>query len=101
MVVRYNCSYVRIRKRETLVGMATCNSKTDLVMRKMSSYDKVLLISFVLLIGCTSTNKKMETHPTTENTSELKALDKFWELLRPLRILNGARKQITECSAAW
>ena len=46
-----------------------------------------LIILFVLLIGCTSTNKKMETHPTTENTSELKALDKFWELLRPVRIL--------------
>ena len=41
-------------------------------------------------MGCTSTNKTLETHPTTENTSELKALDKFWRLLRPLRILNGA-----------
>ena len=49
-----------------------------------------LIILFVLLIGCTSTNKTLETLPTTENTSELKALDKFWELLRPLRILNGA-----------
>ena len=49
-----------------------------------------LIILFVFLIGCTSTNKTLETHPTTENTSELKALDKFWELLRPLRILNGA-----------
>jgi len=49
-------------------------------------------IIFLLMIGCTSTNKKMETHPTTENTSELKALDKFWELLRPIRILNGINK---------
>jgi len=49
-------------------------------------------IIFLLMIGCTSTNKKMETHPTTENTSELKALDKFWELLRPVRILNGINK---------
>ena len=49
-------------------------------------------IIFLLMIGCTSTNKKMETHPTTENTSELKALDKFWELLRPIRILNGISK---------
>ena len=48
------------------------------------------VIIFLLMVGCTSTNKKLETHPTTENTSELKALDKFWELLRPLRILNGA-----------
>ena len=46
-----------------------------------------LIILFVLLIGCTSTNKTLETHPTTENTSELKALDKFWRLLRPVRIL--------------
>ena len=44
-------------------------------------------IIFLLMIGCTSTNKKMETHPTTENTSELKALDKFWRLLRPVRII--------------
>jgi len=44
-------------------------------------------IIFLLMIGCTSTNKKMETHPTTENTSELKALDKFWRLLRPIRII--------------
>ena len=50
----------------------------------------IIFSLFVLLIGCTSTNKTLETHPTTENTSELKALDKFWELLRPLRILNGA-----------
>ena len=49
-----------------------------------------LIILFVLLIGCTSTNKTLETHPTTENTSEVNALDKFWELLRPLRFLNGA-----------
>ena len=48
-----------------------------------------LIILFVLLIGCTSTNKTLETHPTGE-TNELKALDKFWELLRPLRMLNGA-----------
>ena len=44
----------------------------------------------MLCVSCVSKNKKLETHPTTENTSELKALDKFWELLRPLRILNGA-----------
>ena len=49
---------------------------------------QVLIILFVLLIGCTSTNKKMETHPTN-NENALEALDKFWELLRPLRILNG------------
>ena len=49
-----------------------------------------IIVLCISLMSCTSTNKKMETHPTTENTSELKALDKFWELLRPLRILNGA-----------
>jgi len=36
-----------------------------------------LIILFVLLVGCTSTNKKLETHPTNELTS----LDKFWDLL--------------------
>ena len=45
------------------------------------------VIIFLLMVGCTSTNKKLETHPTTENTSELKALDKFWRLLRPVRII--------------
>ena len=50
----------------------------------------VLLILLVcMLTGCTSTNKKLETHPTGE-TNELKALNKFWDLLRPVRILNGA-----------
>jgi len=46
-----------------------------------------LIIFFVLLIGCTSTNNKIDDQPTTENTSELKALDKFWRLLRPIRII--------------
>ena len=46
----------------------------------------VLLILLVcMLTGCTSTNKKLETHPT----NNLNALEKFWDLLRPLRILNG------------
>ena len=30
---------------------------------------------FILLVGCTSTNKKMETHPTN-NKNALEALDK-------------------------
>jgi hypothetical protein len=33
----------------------------------------------------------METHPTN-NKNALEALDKFWELLRPVRILNGINK---------
>ena len=49
---------------------------------------KLLILLFVILVGCTSTNKKMETHPTN-NENALEALDKFWELLRPVRILNG------------
>ena len=48
-----------------------------------------LIILFVLLVGCTSTNKKLETHPTN-NKNALEALDKFWDLLKPLRVLNGA-----------
>ena len=50
---------------------------------------KLLILLFVILVGCTSTNKKMETHPTN-NENALESLDKFWELLKPLRILNGA-----------
>ena len=52
---------------------------------------KLLILLFVslLCVSCASKNKKLETHPTGE-TSQLKALDKFWELLRPLRMLNGA-----------
>ena len=47
--------------------------------------NKILIIMFILLIGCTSTNKKMETHPT----NNLNALEKFWDMLKPLRVLNG------------
>ena len=47
---------------------------------------KLLILLFVILEGCTSTNKKMETHPT----NNLNALEKFWDLLKPLRVLNGA-----------
>ena len=47
---------------------------------------KLLILFFVILVGCTSTNKKMETHPT----NNLNALEKFWDLLKPLRVLNGA-----------
>ena len=46
---------------------------------------KLLILLFVILVGCTSTNKKMETHPT----NNLNALEKFWDLLKPLRVLNG------------
>ena len=51
--------------------------------------NKILLLILIsmLCVSCVSKNKKLETHPTTENTSELKALDKFWRLLRPVRIL--------------
>ena len=56
--------------------------------------NKILLLILIsmLCVSCVSKNKKLETHPTTENTSELKALDKFWELLRPMRLLNGINK---------
>ena len=49
----------------------------------------MLLLVSLLCVSCASKNKTLETHPTGE-TNELKALDKFWDLLRPLRILNGA-----------
>ena len=61
------------------------------VLVKKDLMNKILIIMFILLVGCTSTNKKLETHPTN-NKNALEALDKFWELLRPVRILNGINK---------
>ena len=48
----------------------------------------ILLLVSLLCVSCASKNKKLETHPTN-NENALEALDKFWELLRPLRFLNG------------
>ena len=48
----------------------------------------ILLLVSLLCVSCANKAKKLETHPTGE-TNELKALNKFWDLLRPLRILNG------------
>jgi len=48
-----------------------------------------IIVLCISLTSCASKNKKMETHPTN-NKNALEALDKFWELLRPLRFLNGA-----------
>ena len=47
-----------------------------------------IIVLCLSLTSCTSTNKKLETHPTN-NENALEALDKFWELLRPIRIFNG------------
>ena len=44
-----------------------------------------IIVLCLSLTSCTSTNKKLETHPT----NNLNALEKFWDLLRPMRILNG------------
>ena len=46
----------------------------------------MLLLVSLLCVSCASKNKKLETHPTN-NKNTLEALDKFWELLRPVRIL--------------
>ena len=51
----------------------------------------LLIVLVCMLTGCTSTNKKLETHPTN-NKNALEALDKFWKLLKPVRILNGVNK---------
>ena len=45
-----------------------------------------IIVLCISLTSCASTNKKMETHPT----NNLNALEKFWDLLKPLRVLNGA-----------
>ena len=62
--------------------------KRDLMNKK--TLDILFYISIIVLCisltSCASKNKKMETHPTN-NKNALEALDKFWELLRPVRIL--------------
>ena len=67
--------------------------KRDLMNKK--TLDILFYISIIVLCisltSCASKNKKMETHPTN-NKNALEALDKFWELLRPVRILNGINK---------
>ena len=50
-----------------------------------------IIVLCISLTSCTSANKKLETHPTN-NENALEALDKFWELLRPVRLLNGINK---------
>jgi len=39
--------------------------------------NKILIIMFILLVGCTSMNRKLETHPT----NNLNALEQFWKVL--------------------
>ena len=67
--------------------------KKDLMNKR--TLDILFYISIIVLCisltSCASKNKKMETHPTN-NKNALEALDKFWELLRPVRILNGINK---------
>ena len=46
-------------------------------MIKQNMKSSILIILFVLLVGCSSTNKKLETHPT----GELIALEKFWDII--------------------
>ena len=62
--------------------------KKDLMNKR--TLDILFYISIIVLCisltSCASKNKKMETHPTN-NKNALEALDKFWELLRPVRIL--------------
>ena len=66
--------------------------KRDLMNKR--TLDILFYISIIVLCisltSCASKNKKLETHPTN-NKNALEALDKFWELLRPLRVLNGVR----------
>ena len=45
-----------------------------------------IIVLCISLTSCASKSTKMETHPTN-NKNALEALDKFWELLRPVRIL--------------
>ena len=47
-----------------------------------------IIVLCLSLTSCVSKNTKMETHPTN-NKNVLEALDKFWDMLKPLRVLNG------------
>ena len=47
------------------------------MLAKKDLMNKLLIVLFVLLVGCTSTNKKLETHPT----NNLNALEEFWKVL--------------------
>ena len=46
-------------------------------MIKQNMKNSIIIILFVLLVGCSSTNKKLETHPN----GELNALEKFWDII--------------------
>ena len=46
-------------------------------MIKQNMKNSILIILFVLLIGCSSTNKKLETHPT----GELNVLESFCDII--------------------
>ena len=46
-------------------------------MIKQNMKSSILIILFVLLIGCSNANKKLETHPT----GELNALESFWDII--------------------
>jgi hypothetical protein len=46
-------------------------------MIKQNMKSSILIILFVLLIGCSNANKKLETHPT----GELNVLESFWDII--------------------
>ena len=50
--------------------------------------NRIMIALFVLLIGCSSINMKLETHPTN-NSNSFENLNKFWKALKPLRLANG------------
>jgi|TARA_B110000908_G_C10248801_1_gene450569 hypothetical protein len=50
--------------------------------------NRIIIVSFVLLVSCSSINRKLETHPTN-NSNSFENLNKFWKALKPLRLANG------------
>ncbi len=50
--------------------------------------NRIMIALFVLLVGCSSINMKLETHPTN-NSNSFENLNKFWKALKPLRLANG------------
>tara|TARA_B110000967_G_C18862355_1_gene550709 strand:- start:697 stop:870 length:174 start_codon:yes stop_codon:yes gene_type:complete len=50
--------------------------------------NRIMMVLFILLVSCSSINRKLETHPTN-NSNSFENLNKFWKALKPLRLANG------------
>ena len=71
-----------------IIHQAQVQAKKDLMNKRILDilfYTSIIVLC-ISLTSCTSTNKKLETHPT----NNVNVLKEFWDFLKPLRVLNGA-----------